>query len=258
MLYPPFLRAMETVHIALAVAPVFLQAAVLLRLWRSGLFRRYHVFFAFVVFDLCSSAVLIPLWRMGPAAYAAFFYAYWAVQAIGALLSFAVLWEIYRAALGAYEGLRRLMDNVFSGMIVVLLLISVVLAAWEPAAGPSRTTAAIMVLARSVHLVQAGLLLVLLLLKAELGLAWRHPLFGIAMGFALYATLQVVIFAVRAQAGAVADPMLRLLGPVSYNLAALTWLAYLWRPERAPTALTPSLSADLLRWDRALTEVWQR
>lgn len=249
---------MEALRIVLAAAPLLLQFALAARMWRTRMHRQYRLFFCFLIFDVGSSAVTIPLWRMGQPAYAAFFYSYWTAEAVRALLGFAVLWEIYHAALRNYEGLQRLAGVAFRGALAVLLLVAIVLAASNPAAGPNPMVAAIMVLERSVHLVQAGLLLALLLFKAQLGLAWRHPLFGIAVGFAVYATLQVVIFAVRAAAGPVADPMLRLLAPLSYNLAVFTWLAYLWQADRAPVALTPRLNADLLRWDRALAEVLQR
>jgi hypothetical protein len=250
---------MNAVQICFAVAPLVLEFALVARMWNLRIQRQYPLFFCFLLFDIVRAAVMFPLWRMGRAAYELYFYTYWTAEAVSVLLGFAVLWQIYQEALRNYERLQHLAGAVFRGTLIALLLLSIALAVADPARGPNPMVAAIMVLERSMQLVQAGLVLVLLALMAQLGLAWRHPLFGIALGFALFLTVKVVVFAVWADAGPVTDPVVRLLVPVSYNLAVLAWLAYLWRAERgSELRMTPLLRTNLLRWSEALTEVWQR
>lgn len=230
------------------------------RMWRSGMYREYPMFCWFVYFDIARSAVDFILSSWGKPAYAAYFYTYWIADAVSIVLAFAVIWELFEITLRPYEGMRGLAAVLFRWAIVVLLLVAVVMASSRNHEGfpPSYwMVEAVMVLERSVRMVQAGLMLLLLLFAAQLAIRWRHTAFGIALGFAVYAVLQLVAYAIRLDSG-LADGTFRLLSPASYLLASIIWAAYLWRSEPLPAVRELPPGSDLARWNTALLEVLQR
>lgn len=230
------------------------------RMWRSGMYREYPMFCWFVYFDIVRSVVDFILSSLGKPAYAAYFYTYWIADAISIVLAFAVMWELFKITLRPYEGMRDLAAVLFRWAIVVLLLVAVVMAASQGHGAFPRSywlVQAVMVLERSVRMVQAGLMLLLLLFGAQLAINWRHTAFGIALGFAVYAVLQLAAFAIRLGSG-LADGVFKLLSPISYLLALLIWAAYLWHSKPLPAVRELPPGSDLARWNTALLEVLQR
>jgi len=63
----------------------------------------------------------------------------------------------------------------------------------------------LVLLERSVRVMQCGLVFFLFLVSFYFGVAWQNYLFGIAMGFGVFASIELVAVAVRAQLGAVGD-----------------------------------------------------
>lgn len=249
---------MDTAQIILAVTPFLIELILVVRMFRSKVIRQYPTFFTFVAFDMLRTLVTLPLWRMAHAHYAPYFWGSWIGEAISIGLGFAVLWELFRNTFREYEGLKSLGAVLFRWSIVVLLLVAVVLAVSTPGTDQYRIVAAIMLLERSVRMIQTGLLLLLILFRSQLALDWRHPLFGIAAGFAIYAVVQVVNYAVRSEFGQLDNLPFQLLGPFSYLLATFVWLAYFWAAEKARVDVNVAPYSELAKWNDALAEVLHR
>jgi hypothetical protein len=92
---------------------------------------------------------------------------------------------------------------------------------------------------RSVTIIQAGLLLFLFLFSRIFGLSWRSPVFGIAFGFAIFASTELAFWAVR-----LTDPtehtksLLDLVPTGSYHVSVLVWLGYMLKAEKPVGAAT--------------------
>ena len=95
-------------------------------------------------------------------------------------------------------------------------------------------------------IVRAGLLLLLFLAGNVLGLRWRHYAFGIALGFALHASVELVAIAVRARLGTV-TPIWPLVDGIAYHCSLLIWIVYLFSRERVRPRL--GLNIRCMSWN---------
>ena len=103
---------------------------------------------------------------------------------------------------------------------------------------------------RSVEIMQCGLVLLMLLCSAYLGISLRHRIFGIALGFGITAAVDLIVVAVFANLGLRSYTFFQLSKMVAYNVSALLWLGYVYAGEieRNPT----KHFAHAERWNYAL------
>jgi hypothetical protein len=190
--------------------------------------------------------------------YASYFYTYWATQSISIALGFSVVYEIYRKVFQNYDAIRRFGGIIFASAAVALLGVVVLTAASAPGVDVPGIIKAVVLLERSVRLMQCGLLAFLFLLTLFFGLPWRNYLFGIALGFGAFATMELVALAVRSHMGAIADNALSQINSGAFDGGVLIWVCYLLAPEPAPQYAGLVAHNDLERWNQALLEMLQR
>ena len=218
----------------------------------------FPVFFAYVAFHLLRTAGLftIHLLQLRQAmSYADYFYAYWIGETVSVGLGFTVIYEIYRKAFRNYDALRQLGAIMFGGAAVVLLVAAVLTAASAPGADAPGIVRAMVLLERSVRVMQCGLLAFLFVLSSFFGLPWRHRLFGIALGFGVFATIELAALAVRSHIGGIADTALTRVNSAAYACGVLIWVCYLLAPEPAPQYAGVVSHSDLKKWNQALLEM---
>ena len=207
-----------------------IQFGVLVAMYRRGLQREYPYFFNYTVLQVIGDPILFVMNRQG---YTLYYFSYWLSAALSALISFAVLYEIFQHAFRPYEALRDLGVILFRWSALVILLVA---GMWAVTSGhPAQEgsiTNAILLAERSVRLMQCGLVFFLLLFSEYLGISRRNLLFGIALGFGLFASVNMLVASGLSHAGVVHVSVLRWINSGAYSLSALIWLGY--------TALAPS------------------
>jgi hypothetical protein len=209
-------------------SPLF-QVGVLVLLFRRGLYKDYPYFCNYTILQVLSIAFLLSV-RNSPYLY---YYGYWVISAISVLISFAVLQEIFKEAFRPYEALRDLSVILFRWSILVLVLVGGMWAITTiHSDGRDSITAVVLLGDRSVRLMQCGLVFFLLLFSEYLGISRRHVLFGIALGFGLFASVNMLVATGMSHPSIVHAPVLRRINCAAYDVAALIWLGY--------TALAPS------------------
>jgi len=219
------------------------------------------VFFAYVAFHVFRSAVLFAVHVLQVrqrVSYADYFYAYWAAQAVSIALGFMVINEIYRKLFQNYDVIRRFGTILFGCAAVVLLVVAVVTAASAPGADTLGVVRAVVLLERSVRVMQCGLLLFLFLLSFHFGLPWRNYLFGIAMGFGVFASIELIAVAVRAQVGVTGANVLAQVNSLAYAFGLVIWVCYLVAPAPVPQYSGIVFDNDLEKWNQTLLEVLDR
>ena len=230
-------------------SPIF-QLGVLWALFKRGLYKEYPYFFNYTILQVLGVTLLLSV-RSSQSLY---YYGYWVISAISLLLSFAVLQEIFKDAFRPYEALRDLSVILFRWALLVLVLLG---GMWAITASHSSSdtldpiTNIIMQADRSVRLMQCGLVFFLLLFSEYLGISRRHVLFGIALGFGLFASVKMLVETGMPHRGFLHGSVLRRINMGAYDLAALVWLCY--------SALAPSRSAALAAmrsqdWNSALED----
>jgi hypothetical protein len=106
-------------------------------------------------------------------------------------------------------------------------------------------------------MVQCGLLLALLLFSRFLGLSWRRPAFGVALGLGVLTSVDLAYSALRAEfTSRVGAEFLNLLVTGTYLVCVLTWIGYLLAPELKPASLTVVPHDDEVEtWNRELQQL---
>jgi hypothetical protein len=108
----------------------------------------------------------------------------------------------------------------------------------------------------SIRILEAGLFFFLFSFASSLGLTWKHHVFGIAAGLALFVATELAVVAMRSYFGSSADNLAyQVLKPAAFNCGVLIWAAYIWRgePVTSPATRAPE-ETRILEWNNALAE----
>src|SRR5687768_269891 len=109
----------------LPITAVALDLLALILLARGRLSGRFPVFSAFLGASVLTFAILWVAKRHPATTYVYYFYSYWILATLNAVLAFWVVYELYRQVFAEYEGLRRMWALCFQWGLVALLLLAV-------------------------------------------------------------------------------------------------------------------------------------
>ena len=231
------------------VAGPLMQLGVLVAMYRRGLHRDFPYFFNYTVLQVLSEPILFTIQRHS---YTVYYWSYWVSVALSALVSFAVLQEIFKDAFRPYEALRDMSVILFRWSALVVVLVAGMWAVTSAhSIQPDAVTSFVLLGQSGIRLMQCGLVFFLILFSEYLGISRRHVLFGIALGFGLFASISMLVAVAMAHGTFVHATVMRQINNAAYDLAALIWLGY--------TALAPSRSSALAtirspEWNSALED----
>ena len=226
-----------------------LQLILIFVLLRSKLVRQFPFFFAYTLFEIASNAVLFALFR--PQYGKAYFYTFWICRALSILMGFAVLHEVFAFALRPYSGLRDLGMMMFRWAALLLLLISGVMAGSGASSQLASVTKTLVNLELSMGVMQCGLLMFMFICASSLGLSWRTPAFGIALGFGISAASELTVSSLKAHLGTRWDVSLNLISSGAYDVSVLLWLAYVLMPAPRRKIVKVIYQPMFDRWNQA-------
>jgi hypothetical protein len=212
------------------VLPAAIQAAMVAMIWHR---RQVHLmpwFFAFLCEELMAAFATAIAYIMHSGE--AYFYVFWVFRTLGFAFGLGAIYDIFLAVFASFDGLRRLSVILFRWISVVLVLAAVVSAAAAPGNESSRLFTGLIVLERSVRLVQVGLLLSMFLLSSFFGVAWKNHVFGVALGLAVVTSLQLAVIAMRARFGTESHLWFELLTGLGETGGYGVALAFVARPVR--------------------------
>jgi hypothetical protein len=254
------MKLYNQIALLLWCAQPVLQAIVAFVLWHRKLYTKFPVFFRYVIAQIAIFAVTFPLRLAG--SYAWFFYTYWTAAAVSALLSFKVIHEVFLDVFRPYHTLKDLGTVLFKWAGVVMLLVAVVVAfsnstKSDPDATGSEVwsvaiTMAVTSLERSVRLVQCGLILFLLLFSRFLGVSKRQQSFGVALGFGMYAAIELILLALYS-GGYLGVSVMTMVNTIMYDVAILVWLSYSLSPGAVHETSSNPLQTQ--RWEQSLADL---
>ena len=223
-----------------------LQTTLLFFMVRRKLYVPFPRFFSYIVFQLVKSGVLFGIYRYH---YEDYFDAYWTGNAISVLLSVTVMDEILQNLLRQYKGLQRLTTLIFRWSCGLLLLLSILTAFTSQQTGPDRVISMVLSFDRSVRFMQCGLFLLLLVLCKFLRKCWLQHVFGISLGFGVFASIELILVSTVMRFGEGGAAIISLINSAAYNGVTLLWVLYLRRSaesisllETVPRAVTLDLS----------------
>jgi hypothetical protein len=215
------------------LAGPLLQITLVIFMVRNKFRSVFPRFFSYIVFQTLKSACLFVVYRYFPESY---FDAYWTGNAISVILAVAVMDEILRSLFSEYGGIQLLGTTIFRWSCGLLFLFAIIGALSSSEAGGDRVVEAVLAFDRSVRLMQVGLFLLLMLLCRFLKNFSRLRVFGIALGFGIFASVELILVSVVMWHGTGQAAMISLLKGMAYNAVTLLWISYLkQRSQLVPT-----------------------
>jgi len=179
---------------------------------------------------------LFVAYRYFPASY---FDAYWTGNALSVIFTVAVMAEILRNLFKEYGGIQSLGITIFRWSCGLLLLLAILGALSGSEVGGDRIVATVFAFDRSMRVMQVGLFLLLMVLCRLLRNYWRQQVFGIALGFGVFASVQLILVSFLIRYGGSQEATLSLVKSTAYNVVTLVWIGYLIQQPQ----LVPKLSA---------------
>ncbi len=201
-----------------------LQITLLTFMIQRSLHAVFPRFFSYIIFQVVKSGFLFVIYRYYDGSY---FDAYWTGNAISVLLAVAVMDEMLHNLFKQYGGIQNLGSIIFRWACGLLLLLSIVNAFSTQVANADRVVSAVLAFDRNVRVMQCGLFLLLMLLCRFLRHCWRQHVFGIALGFGVFASIELILVSIVMHYGDAPVAIVSLVKSAAYNAVTLLWIAYL-------------------------------
>lgn len=186
---------------------------------------------------------------------ATYFYLYWFMEAIGVVLGFAVVYELFSNLFAAHIALRKLATVIFRCVLVLLLCIGLVVLVKHSPLGFKGLTSAVVVVEEAARIIEVGMLMCLFLLSSAFGLHWRQQVFGIAVGLGIFVAVELIAVTVWGLTGKAAHDALNVIRTLAFNISLLIWIGYLLAPERAADNVELPEQSQLEQWNQAVMEL---
>ena len=215
------------------LAGPLLQITLLVFMVRRKSHKLFPRFFSYILFQTFKSACLFVVYRYFPESY--YFDAYWTGNAVSVIFAVTVMDEILHSLFKEYGGIQILGTTIFRWSCGLLFLLAILGALSSSEAAADRVVAAVFSFDRSVRLMQVGLFLVLMLLCRFLKNYSRQQVFGIALGFSLFASVELILVSFVMWYGNGQPAIISLLKSTAYNAVTLVWIGYLkQQPQLVP------------------------
>jgi len=238
---------------ALGAAPSLIQIAIVIAMFRNGSRKRFFMFWTYTIFQILLTGILMVVFQRGEMEY---FFVYWAGAAMSAFLGFAVIYECFSEAMQPYETLRDLGRLLFRWAAIVMAIVGFVFILSTPS-GTEHTLFVqnILIVERAIRIVQCGMLLLLYLFSHHVGITWRNQLFGVVLGFGVYASLNLVMYSLRSRFGEDWNSSAAVFNSVSYLLTTAIWGVYMLAPAAERTLVRNAAPLILERWNTELAAI---
>jgi hypothetical protein len=216
------------------IAPHLLQIGIAGIMFRRQLIRLFPWFFAYTCCEVLEFVLLFTLSAAG-FGHALYLSVYSATIVVSTIFRFGIILEILRELTSSYVVLARVVKPLFRWVGLGLTIASLVLAVYAGGNRSHHFWFVTNMVDRTVLILQTGLLLGLFLFSQYLTLSWRNSLFGIALGFGIYATVDLTTAAISSQAGYRHADLLNYIIMAAYHCSTVIWFFYLLRRERSPS-----------------------
>src|SRR6202451_2095271 len=237
-------------HNALWIAHPLIQAGIASVMLARGLQRQFKYFFAYVVAQILTFGLIFPSYLSHN--YTTYFYLYWTTTAIGVLLGFLVIHEVFLDVFRPFHTLRDLGTVLFKWAGLVMLLVAGVVSVSTSSSEMAAWVQAIMTAQRCVRIIQVGMVLFLLFFARYLGVSRRQHSFGIALGFGTFAIVELALIASWA-GDHLGNTAMNLINMGAYNATLLIWLGY--TRAKSPSRDASSTLRRPQRWEQSLPDI---
>lgn len=245
---------MVLVRYVLWIAPNLLILPILAKFLRSGFRRRLPLFLTYLLYQLVEFLILLGIDLLPFFSVRQYQWAYVLGQGITSLLKFAIVAELAEDLLASRSPLAPTLKTLLRWVAAGLLLAGAAGSALLVRSDLARVETVFTVLSLWSNLVLAGLLVFLFVFGNLFKIAWRGFSAGVALGFGIFASVEVAAAAARAHSVLVDS-----LSTAAYFVCVLVWFGYTVLPERVPPSSEGiPKKADLEIWGHDLERMVRR
>jgi hypothetical protein len=235
---------------------ITLQIVIATTIFFRQLHHQARFFFAYIIWQTFSVAVIYALAHFGPPYWA--YYSIWINDVVTVSLGFAIIIEVFNRIFAPYESIRRFARIVLFWSAVVLIVVAAFISTYREVANSVPILTLFLVAERSVRVVQLGLILCLFALSRYMHLRWRNYFFGISLGFGFYALLVLAGLTVRMYYGSPTTGLVNTILGCSYCASVMIWTFYVLQPDAVRVSIVALPSHELERWDESLARLLGR
>ena len=228
-----------------------IQSVIALTMFRRKLHRLWPGFFLYTLFHIIQPVLdmvgVIQKWDL-----LVYYYFFYGVESLSLALSFVVIYEVFQSVMKPYDALRRAGKSLFFGTTVALLAVGLLFVALGPAVGGAEVFKVVFYSERSLRIVQVGLLISLFAISRSMALSWRSNAFGIALGYGVYASIQLVLVALVLKYINFGHQLISWVSTLSFILTCVIWLWYLLQQQELEQPVRVIPHNEIEKWNQAL------
>ena len=233
----------------IAGAFLFMQVSILALMVKRGQRSVFPIFFNYLVFSTVAVSLSVLAFLF---IHVQYFYIYWSMSTLVMLFGFAVMYEVFVNILKPFSAVIDLGKMLFLWAGLFLLLAAFLTAVVTNGSQPNKLVVAVDLCDRCVHLMQCGMLMLLIFFEKRLNLSWRSHAMCIAIGMGAAAAIDLTV-----SYGQTRFPELTQRLDMFNSVAFVSILAF-WafrlmakQPARKTAADSPT-RLILQRWNEAL------
>jgi hypothetical protein len=232
-------------HVLLVVVPVLM--------FVRRLHKNFPIFFVYTLYETLGFLLRFSAYSVGHGLEGSSYrYVFIATLAGSTALRFGIIQEIFNNLFHDYPYLVGIARASMRWVTGLLFFAAILPTLYSSGAVSDNLMAGVSLLSRSVTIIQAGLLLFLFLFSRMFGLSWRSFVFGIAQGFAIFSSAQLVNWTLELTALTEhSKELLDLLPTGSYHVSVLVWLGYLLAAEK-PVSVGTNTAPEMDQWSAEL------
>lgn len=241
------------------IAPHILLGIVLICLLRRGLQRQLPIFFGYVLFELVQFIVLFTIFLHSP--FRADIYQWTLVvgEGVSSILELGVIYELANELLFSRSTSGLVLRRALQAILALLMLGAAIGSGAFSGISVQRVVNIFEAVNFSSNLIEAGMVLTLFIFARAMRISWHSWVAGIALGFGVSASIDLVSAALRAEWGKRAFIAVDLTQMAAFHVCVVIWLVYLFVADRTPPFPDGKLKvSDLELWDQELQRMVQR
>jgi hypothetical protein len=239
---------------AMSLAEILLWASFAFLFWKKGFHRRFSATSSYIALRAVSAFVLMAVlglestpWGESHHLGMVYFFGYFAMYVVSAVLLFFICIEVFRAALTSFPGIAKLAIVIFRWAAVVSVIVSLTSISYSHR-GFFVVADISYGLMRSVSVLELCLLAFLCLSMNALRLTVRDMSFGIALGFGMMSSGDFILASWISRIKSFADPVQFIYESVILLTLGM-WVVYCALPEPAPKPVLMPANSTIYRWN---------
>jgi hypothetical protein len=236
-------------QLVVAVLAVASQLYVMGLMFKRGLRSAFPMFFSYIGLNVVSVLLLVGAYVAG---FPQYFYLYWTLSTIIMIVGFLVQYEVFVDILKPFSAVIDLGKMLFFWAALFLLLAAFLTAVVTGGPSPKRIVVAVDLCDRCVHLMQCGLMMLLVVLEKRLNFSWRSTGMVVAMGLGLAAAADLITSYGQSRFPSLSAG-LDIANSAAYIGIVAFWALRLTSSASAPKTVASTPSRLILqRWNEAL------